>query len=298
MVSDWFHHWNSNGGCLGTIYWKIIGASMDNLTGSVLHKLKGLTRGQCDEIAPRGAILVGYRGSVAHGTYTPTYDKSEHDDKDIMGVFLGPLEHYLGLTQVKTQEKMIRGKDGVLWDSVFYELRKFISLLLKSNPNVMSLLWLPEHLYIHVSPIGQKLIDNRDIFASKQAYHSYSGYAYSQLKRMTHVNSSDLGAKRKELVARFGFDTKNAGHLIRLLREGIEFLTDGEIHVVREDASELKEIKNGEWTLEAVVTQATRLFDLAQKAYINSPLPPKPDFHKAEGLLAGILAEHLRIEVS
>jgi len=256
-------------------------------------KLKGLTKEQCATLVPQETILLGYRGSVAHGTYTPTYGQNEHDDKDIMGVFIAPREHYLGLTQIKQRDTMLEGKDGVTWDSVNYELRKFVRLLLKSNPNVMSLLWLPEHLYIDISPYGQRLIDNRDIFLTKQAYHSFVGYAHGQLHRMTHINSSDLGAKRKELVAKFGYDCKNAGHLIRLLRMGIEFLTDGELHIVREDACELKEIKNGKWTLDRVVTESTRLFDLAQKAYIHSPLPPKPDFQKAEELVMGILSDEL-----
>lgn len=260
-------------------------------------KLKGLTEKQFSELVPQETILLGYRGSVAHGTYTPTYGQTEHDDKDIMGVFIAPPEHYLGLTQVKQKDKMLQGQDGVTWDSVNYELVKFVRLLLKSNPNVMSLLWLPEHLYINVSSYGQELIDNRDIFLTKQAYHSFVGYAHGQLKRMTHINHSDLGAKRKRLVEKFKFDVKNAGHLIRLLRMGIEFLTDGEMHIVREDAAELMEIKNGEWSLEQVIAESTRLFDLAQKAYINSPLPPKPDFKKAEQLVMGILVGELGVSI-
>ena len=255
-------------------------------------KLKGLPNEQMSEIVPSGVILLGYRGSVAHGTYSPSYGNSEHDDKDIMGVMIQPIEHYFGLGRQDHHDRMIIGQDGVTWDSVIYEVRKYISLLLKSNPNVLSLLWLPEHLYIHISKEGQKLIDNRNIFVSKQAYHSFVGYANGQLHRMTHVNTSDLGAKRKRLIARFGYDTKNASHLIRLLRIGIEFLTDGELHIVREDASELKEIKNGEWPLEKVLKEADRLFALAQEAYVRSPLPLQPDQKKAEELLVEILSEH------
>ena len=46
------------------------------------------------------------------------------------------------------------------------------------------------------------------MFASKRAYHSFSGYAYSQLKKMTPdgVNGK-MGKKRKMLVKEFGYDT-------------------------------------------------------------------------------------------
>ena len=247
------------------------------------------------EVVPDGVVLLGYRGSVAHGTYTPSYGESEHDDKDIMGVMIPSIEHYFGLTRHSHHEKMLAGADGVVWDSVIYEIGKYVSLLLKSNPNVLSLLWLPEHLYIHISPEGQQLIDNRNIFVSKQAYHSFVGYAAGQAHRMTHVNTSNLGAKRKALIERFDYDPKNAGHLIRLLRMGIEFLTDGELHVVRQDATELIEIKNGEWSKERVLKEAERLFVLAQEAYIKSPLPLKPDRKKAERLLVEILQEHFGV---
>ena len=92
---------------------------------------------------------------------------------------------------------------GRLGKTSVYEIRKYVKLLLKSNPNVLSLLWLPEHLYIYVSEIGQELINHRDLFLTKQAYHSYVGYSKGQLHRMTHINTSDLGAKRKALVKKF-----------------------------------------------------------------------------------------------
>ena len=65
-----------------------------------------------------------------------------------------------------------------------------------------------------------------------------------------------MGEKRKRLVEKFGYDTKNASHLIRLLRMGMEFLVDGELHVEREDAKELLRIKGRE-AFEAKVRDAT-----------------------------------------
>lgn len=61
--------------------------------------------------------------------------------------------------------------------------------------------------------------------------------------------------------------------------------------IVREDAAELLEIKRGEWTLERVQAEADRLFNLAQEAFIRSPLPVKPDAAAAERLTVRILEE-------
>ena len=100
-------------------------------------KLKGLSPDQVDQLLPEGLISLCWRGSVAHGMYVPKSDPDSIDDKDVMGIYVGPLEHYLGFGREDVYEKW----EGE-WDCVFYELRKFIGLLLNCNPNVLSLLWL------------------------------------------------------------------------------------------------------------------------------------------------------------
>jgi len=250
-------------------------------------RLKGLSDEECFKLFsdgngnPLNMVLVGYRGSIAHGTYIPSTDPNSIDDKDLMGIYAGKKKHYIGFGGKEVYERKINE-----WDAVLYELRKFIGLLLKSNPNVLMLLWLPEKYYLYKSLYGQMLIDNRSIFVSKHAYHAFSGYAYGQLHRMTNFKYEGyMGEKRKSLVDKYGFDCKNGSHLIRLLRMGIEFLTEGELFVEREDASQLISIKKGEWTLEQVKKEAEKLFTLAHEAYIRSKLPDKPNHKKAEELL-------------
>lgn len=241
------------------------------------------------EIVPEKTILLGYVGSLSHGTYIPKNDPNCIDDIDLLGIAIGPEESYFGLGRFEQKEVK---KDE--WDSVVYEIKKAFRLLLGQNPNIMALLWLQEKDYIHISPAGRMILDNRDIFVSKQAYHSFIGYAHGQFHRMTHgACEGYMGAKRKQLVEKFGFDCKNAAHLIRLLRMGIEYLGDGTLRVFREDAKELKEIKSGSWSLEKVKTEADRLFNLAQEAYIRSTLPAHPDKKRAEELLIKILKEEL-----
>ncbi len=230
------------------------------------------------------SIILGYRGSTVHGTYIA--DKQIIDDIDIMGVAIPPINYYMGLNKFEQFERLPEKEDKTdPWDIVIYEFHKFVRLLIKSNPNVMQLLWLPERFYINVSDIGKELIANRHLFATKHAYHSFSGYAYGQLKRMTADRTNwRMGAKRKLLVEKHGYDVKNAAHLIRLLRMGIEFLKEGELYPVRKDASQLIQIKRGEWKLEKVKKTAERLFEKCETAYIKSKLPDKPDETKIKEL--------------
>ncbi len=96
------------------------------------------------------------------------------------------------------------------------------------------MLWLPEDLYTRRTPAGNLLIDNRDTFVGSHVYDTYVGYAMSQLRQMERVEHEGyMGPKRRSLVGRFGYDCKNASHLIRLLRQCIEFLDTGELQVRR-----------------------------------------------------------------
>lgn len=286
--------------------------------------------------------------------YVPKSDPDSIDDKDIMGVYIGPLEHYLGFGRKDVYEQW----EGE-WDSVFYELKKFVGMLLNCNPNVLSLLWVKPNGIIYESSLGKRLRENRDIFVTKQAYHSFSGYAHDQFKKMISFNqeaqalmerlehqltsfgidpdSSDdghalrrldgqpfvgattemmevvkryrgerrryysggyMGQKRRDLVRRVGYDAKNAAHLIRLLRMGIEFLTEGTLLVERADATELLDIKRGSWPLEKVKAEAERLFQLAQEAYVRSTLPPEPDRPRAERLCVEMISEYHKLRVT
>jgi predicted nucleotidyltransferase len=251
--------------------------------------LKGLSSKDIAQLFPHHPILVGYRGSIAHGMYLPNTDPNSVDDKDVLAVTVGPPDRYLGLNRFEGVERQI-GE----WDVVNYELLKFVRLLLKSNPNVLSLLWLAEQHYIYRSDSGRNLISYRDTFVSKHIYHSFTGYAHGQLRRMTHHEYLGyMGAKRKALVDKYGYDCKNAAHLIRLLRMGIEFLNEGNLHVLREDAPQLLEIKTGQWTLQQVKDEAQRLFRRAEDAYDRSTLPNAPDRDAANNLVWSILEDHL-----
>ena len=159
-------------------------------------KIKGMTLEESITLIPLNTILLGYMGSIAHGTYIPSEDPNSIDDKDIMGVCVASEYVYLGLDKFEQREKKFKE-----WDSVVYEIRKYVSLLLKCNPNVTGLLWLKENNYIHINDSGRKLIENRDIFSSKQAYNSFSGYAHGQLHRMSsdEKNINSLSTFLKEI---------------------------------------------------------------------------------------------------
>jgi len=233
----------------------------------------------------RYSIGAAYMGSHSHNTYVPKDDPDSIDDVDIMGVVIPPPRQSIGLRE---WEHWTIQKDEL--DAVFYSLRKLVGLLLKANPNVVGLLWLKPDLYIHRHPAFIRLIEQRDIFSSKVAFDAFAGYATAQLKKMqSQAFQGYMGAKRKALVEKVGYDAKNAAHAIRLLRMGTEFLETGALRVFREeDAEEIRAIKRGEWTLEQVQSEAGRGFEKAREAKERSRLPERPDFGAAEQALLDI----------
>ena len=234
-------------------------------------------------------ILSGYRGSIAHGMYASPRNPNSIDDKDVMYIVVPPIDNYFGLKQYGSHGTKEIKKDE--WDIVVYEALKFIRLLEQGNPNVLMMLWLEPNHYLKINNSGNYIIQNRQLFVGRHVYRSFTGYAYGQLHRMTHnACQGHMGDKRRQLVDKFGFDTKNAAHLVRLLRMGIEFLKDGNLQVQREDATQLLEIKNGEWSLERIVAESDRLFATAEQAYLNSTLPDGIDKDKVNLLATNVIS--------
>ena len=237
-------------------------------------------------LIPEESILAGFRGSIAHNTYIPSDNPKGIDDIDLMAVYMAPVEYYIGLGHGRRYRKgshVLNGK----FDCARYELKHFINLALKSNPSILSLLWIEDKHYLKISDGMKTLLDNKELFSSKQAYTTFTGYAASQLKKMERFNYKGyMGAKRKALVNKYGYDCKNASHLIRLLKMGAEFLDSGKLKVYRTgDARMLTQIKTGMWTLEDVKQRANEELDNVKSAFANSKLPAEPDRKAVEELL-------------
>jgi len=124
---------------------------------------------------PARTFYLTRHGSHAYGTSLPT------SDLDLRGVFIAPKEYYLGFAQVVEQ---VEQKEP---DFVLFELRKFLKLATDANPNVLELLYTDDSDHLVTSPVFEMLRENRHMFLSRKAKHTFSGYAVSQLKRInTH----------------------------------------------------------------------------------------------------------------
>lgn len=242
------------------------------------------------ERLPNNLIMLGLRGSHAHGTAT-----ADTDDIDLIGVYFAPVSHYLGVINGHDGTvKITVSVDSIVWDVVCYELRKFVSLLLKQNPNVLQTLFLPDDMVLMRRAEWLRLKGARHLFLSKLAYYSFVGYAWDQLKRMERKDfRRTMSATRWEIIQRYGYDTKAAAHLIRLLIEGMHFLQTGTIRIPVPYTDQIISIKRGEWSREDVIREADVLLEKAKKALEESPLPEEPDRESANAVAMDLTMGYL-----
>lgn len=79
---------------------------------------------------------------------------------------------------------------------------------------------------------------------------------------------------RAELEARYGYDTKHAMHLIRLLRMAGEILASGDVRVRRPDAEELLAVRRGALSFDVLLAQAEALGSRLKELSCSRPRAP------------------------
>ena len=96
--------------------------------------------------------------------------------------------------------------------------------------------------------------------------------------------SKNRNEKRAELEAKFGYDTKHAMHLVRLLRMCGEILSGKGVLVKRPDAEELLDIRRGYWKYDDLIEWSETTDLVVQSLLPTSPLPEEPDSEKLNDL--------------
>jgi uncharacterized protein len=122
-----------------------------------------------EELKESGCIIFEcISGSRAYGLETP------NSDTDIRGVFILPKERYYSMDYVD----QISNPSN---DIVFYELKKFLSLCEKNNPNILELLNVSEECVLFEHPLFTEI--KSFPFLSKKCKQSFANYAYTQIKK-------------------------------------------------------------------------------------------------------------------
>ena len=142
-----------------------------------------------DDLKAQNLILFEViSGSRSFGLATET------SDTDIKGVFYLPKDKFYGLEYIP----QISNETN---DIVYYELGRFVELLLKNNPNILEVLASAPDCILYQHPIMQQL--TLDLFLSQQTKQTFAHYAMSQIKKAKGLNkkiNNPVEVKRKTVL--------------------------------------------------------------------------------------------------
>lgn len=205
-----------------------------------------------------------YRCVVGSRAYGLDNDGS---DTDRRGIYLPPADLQWSLYGIPEQ------LENKKTDETYWELKKFLILALKANPNILECLYTP--IIEMVTPLAQELLDMREVFLSKLVYQTYNGYVISQFKKL-----------EQDLRVRGGVRWKHAMHLIRLLLSGITALKERYVPVnVEKHRDRLLAIRQGETPWDEIDKWRLELHKQFDQTYEKTSLPEQPDYTRANTFL-------------
>lgn len=236
------------------------------------HELAVRRRSQADILNDKAAVLAEYDlrehiiydcvvGSHAHGL---SIDRS---DTDRRGIYLAPAEAEWSLYGVPEQ------LENKAMEECYWELKKFLILALKANPNVLECLYTP--LVERKTPLAEELLAMSDAFLSQLIYQTYNGYVMSQFKKI-----------EGDLRNRGEVKWKHAMHLIRLLLAGVSVLKEGTMNINSDEHRvQLLAIKRGEIAWAEVNAWRLELHKKFDDALGVTRLPERPDYRRVNAFL-------------
>jgi hypothetical protein len=128
-------------------------------------------------------IFRGLVGSHAFGTATKT------SDKDIAEIFICDRDDLLGFNY--------KEHDDIDKDNRRYEVGKFIKLLMNGNPNMLEILYTPKDCILIQEPEFEMIKQVGHNFITKQLFHTFVGYANTQINKAQGLNKKINWEKEK-----------------------------------------------------------------------------------------------------
>lgn len=237
------------------------------------------------EDVERATILRCEVGSTVHGLGV-----AGTDDRDELGVCIEPRSHVIGLRHFeqfvsRSKPQGVRSEPGDL-DLTIYGLRKFCSLALKGNPSILLLFNVPDEKCMTLTSDGAALRRLAWAFASKRAGAAFLGYMQQQRQRLMGERGQ-MNVKRPELIEQYGFDTKYAGHIIRLGFQGIDYMQTGAfpIPMPAEQRDLILAVRTGDVPENDVLTKAGELEAELKDSIDSSTLPDAPFYQAVNDFL-------------
>jgi predicted nucleotidyltransferase len=185
--------------------------------------------------------------------------------KSFIGMQIIP--RFVGYASSQKHKMIIRSNEWTALNNMYEWLSRFAHRVtldeLENNPDHKLFCWFDKE-YCHVGTIMLQ----RGIIVKNA-----SSILYERISK---------GTNRQEIILKYGYDSKFASHLIRLLMECKELLQTGELEFPLRYADYILQIKRGDFAITEVLDAASRLEDDIRLIAETKPLPPTGDFNVVE----------------
>jgi predicted nucleotidyltransferase len=180
-----------------------------------------------EDLRSKGLIIMESRmGSHAYGTSTPA------SDVDIRGVFVQPLDDVLKYGFVE----QVSDKTN---DVTFYELGRFVDLVIGNNPNIIEMLAVPDDCLILKHPQFKRLESLKPVILTKKVRWTFAGYAVDQIQKARGYNKKmnwEASEMTRKTVLDFCYVLKDAGSMP--FNEWLEFEVPKKLWLNKRDHSQ------------------------------------------------------------
>ncbi|MFC6714340.1 putative nucleotidyltransferase [Branchiibius hedensis] len=232
-------------------------------------------------MSPNPAVLRVIVGSQAYGVAT------DQSDTDIIAITVDSPQHLIGLgsrTKATVQRDAGHGERSRAGDTetTTYRLRHFVQLASQGNPHLLDPLFAAPDMVLEVTDLGRQLRQMRHAFLSVRTVHRCLGYAESQKQLLLGRGTRQSRMpKRRELIEMHGYDTKYAGHILRLGIQAHEVATTGDLQLpmYAGDRDLVRAVRAGQVALSGVLSRFDAYADATRKV-LNSgrcAVPERPD---------------------
>lgn len=174
------------------------------------------------------------------------------------------------------------------YDIEVYSIVKFVELLRHGNPNILDIIFTPNNCVMHITDAGIHLRNNRKKFLSKKIISRFEGFCWNHIRNM---KSTKKEGKRKDLISKFGFDTKDAGNIYRIGASLVDILLEGDYDIQRHKEI-IKAIRAGLWTFDQLTDWFDRQLIAIDAAKLKTELPEEADELELRKILLECLEIH------
>lgn len=246
----------------------------------------------------KNLVLEVLMGSAAYGV------SNDMSDMDIYAVTVNPktdlFPHLNGYVYgfgdppqpfTTWQQHHVQDPDkGREYDFSVYGIVKYSDLVMQNNPNMVDSIFVPRRCVLFSTPAGEHLRSHRKEFLTKKCWHTYRGYSAQQMHKL-NTGSNKSNPKRQATIDAFGFDTKFAYHIVRLLLQVEQIMSEHDLDLER-NTEILKAIRRGDWTLDRLQKWVEEKERSLENVYSTSTLRHSPDVARCRQIMLEAVEIH------